>query len=102
MKRLFSICICVALSMFIAVPSIAETTLKQLQDAGVVRLGFANEAPYSYALPDGSLAGIDFDLMKLVFAELGVPKVEGVLTPFGSLMPVSRSAINGFRVQVPG
>jgi polar amino acid transport system substrate-binding protein len=65
----------------------AELTLAELQKQQMVRLGFANEAPFSYAATDGSLAGADYEIVSTLFAKLGVPKVEGVLTPFGSLIP---------------
>ncbi len=90
MKTLLSI-----LSILIAVgtasASYAETTLKELQDKGVVRLGFANEAPYSFTAPNGDLAGVDYEVMKIIFDKLGVPKIEGVLTPFSSLIPGLKS-----------
>src|SRR3546814_2676117 len=35
----------------------AETTLEKATAAGFIRVGFANEAPYGYATPDGKLTG---------------------------------------------
>ena len=35
----------------------AETTLEKARRQGYLRVGFANEAPYGYATPDGKLTG---------------------------------------------
>ena len=65
----------------------AQSTLERAKKDGVIRMGFANEAPWSFAQTDGAIAGADHDLAVLVFNHLGIPKVEGVLTKFGSLIP---------------
>ncbi len=65
----------------------AQSTLERAKGDGVIRMGFANEAPWSFAQTDGAIAGADHDLAVLVFDHLGIPKVEGVLTKFGSLIP---------------
>jgi polar amino acid transport system substrate-binding protein len=65
----------------------AQSTLERAKKDGVVRMGFANEAPWSFAQTDGAIVGADHDLAVLVFSRLGIPKVEGVLTKFGSLIP---------------
>jgi polar amino acid transport system substrate-binding protein len=65
----------------------AQGTLARIKKDAVVRIGFANEAPWSFAQADGTLAGADHELASLVFSKMGVPNVEGVLTKFGSLIP---------------
>lgn len=64
-----------------------EGTLHRLQLAGLVRLGIANEEPYSFANPDGTLSGESIDIAKYVFGNLGVPDIDVVVTEFGSLIP---------------
>jgi len=64
-----------------------ETTLERAQREGVIRVGFANENPYAYALPDGTLTGEAVEVARAVFTELGIEEMEGVLTEFGSLIP---------------
>jgi polar amino acid transport system substrate-binding protein len=54
---------------------------------GYIRVGFANEAPYGYATPDGKLTGESPEVVKAVLAKIGIPQVDGVLTEFGSLIP---------------
>lgn len=78
----------------------AQGTLERIKKDGVVRIGFANEAPWSFAQSDGTIAGADFDLATLVFTKLGVANLEGVLTKFGSLIPGLKA--NRFDVVVAG
>src|SRR6266581_1884922 len=65
----------------------SENLLDQLRKAGVIRVGFANEAPYGYADSSGKLTGEAPTVAKAVMQKLGVPDVEGVLTEFGALIP---------------
>jgi polar amino acid transport system substrate-binding protein len=81
-------------------PVHAEDTLSRIKKDGVVRIGFANEAPWSFAKSDGTIAGADYELAKLVFEKVGVPNLEGVLTKFGSLIPGLKA--NRFDVVVAG
>jgi polar amino acid transport system substrate-binding protein len=78
----------------------ADDTLARIKKEGVVRVGFANEAPWSFAKPDGTIAGADFELATLIFGRLGVPSLEGVITKFGSLIPGLKA--NRFDVVVAG
>lgn len=64
-----------------------ETTFERVKREGVVRVGFANENPYAYAKPDGTLSGEAVEVARVIFQRLGIPKMEGVLTEFGSLIP---------------
>jgi ABC-type amino acid transport substrate-binding protein len=65
----------------------AETTLERAKAQGYIRVGFANEAPFGYATPDGKLTGEAPEVAKAVLAKMGIPQVDGVLTEFGSLIP---------------
>jgi polar amino acid transport system substrate-binding protein len=64
-----------------------ETTLERVQREGVVRVGFANENPYAFAQPDGTLSGEAVEVARAVLSALGINEMEGVLTQFGSLIP---------------
>jgi polar amino acid transport system substrate-binding protein len=70
-----------------ATPEPEETTLERVQREGVVRVGFANESPYAFAQPDGSLSGEAVEIARVIFERLGIEEMEGVLTEFGSLIP---------------
>lgn len=64
------------------------STLDKVQSSGVVRVGYANEAPYGYQDSDsGEITGEAPEIAKAIMAELGVDEIEGVLTEFGSLIP---------------
>jgi polar amino acid transport system substrate-binding protein len=65
----------------------AETTLERAKKDGFIRIGFANEAPFGYATPDGKLTGEAPEVAKAVLAKMGINQVDGVLTEFGSLIP---------------
>ena len=65
----------------------AQTTLDSAKKAGVLRVGFANEAPYAFADTSGKLTGEAPTVAEAIMKQLGVPKLEGVLTEFGALIP---------------
>ena len=65
----------------------AENILEKLQDQGSIRMGFANENPFSYTTAEGELAGVDVDILRHILAEMGVNEIEGGLTTFGDLIP---------------
>ncbi len=64
-----------------------ESTLERVKREGVVRVGFANENPYAFAQPDGTLSGEAVEVARAVFQSMGIEEMEGVLTEFGSLIP---------------
>lgn len=66
---------------------VEESTLEHVRSEGVVRVGFANENPYAFAQPDGTLSGEAVEVARAVFESLGIEEMEGVLTEFGSLIP---------------
>src|SRR5687767_7474356 len=65
----------------------AQTTLERAKEDGFIRVGFANEAPFGYATPDGKLTGESPEVVRAVLAKMGIDQVDGVLTEFGSLIP---------------
>ncbi len=75
------------LSSFAPDGALAETTLEKAKAAGYIRVGFANEAPFGFATPDGKLTGEAPEVAKAVLAKMGIKEVDGVLTEFGSLIP---------------
>jgi polar amino acid transport system substrate-binding protein len=68
-------------------PASAQDALERARDSGFIRVGFANEAPYGYATPDGQLTGESPEVAKAVLSRMGIEEVDGVLTEFGSLIP---------------
>lgn len=66
----------------------AVGTLERAQQAGSIRVGYANEAPYAYLeSASGRLTGEAPEIARAVLARMGIREVEGVLTEFGSLIP---------------
>jgi len=64
-----------------------EGTLGRARGQGFIRVGFANEAPYGYVDESGELTGAAPEVAREVMRRLGVPELDGVSTPFGSLIP---------------
>lgn len=72
--------------------SSGSDTLQRIRDAGVVRVGFANEAPYAFVdTKTGRLTGEAPELARLVLRQVGVAEIEGVLTEFGALIPALKA-----------
>lgn len=66
----------------------SSDALARVRAAGVLRVGYANEAPFAYLDPDsGEVTGEAPEIAKHIAAKLGVAKVEGVLTEWGGLIP---------------
>lgn len=61
--------------------------LAALRRAGVMRVGLANQPPYSGLNPDGTVSGFVPALVQRIMASLGVPRVEGVVATYGELVP---------------
>jgi polar amino acid transport system substrate-binding protein len=69
-------------------PDTPGDTLERARAAGALRVGYANEAPYAYLDPaTGELTGEAPTLARAVIAELGIERIDAVLTEFGSLIP---------------
>ncbi|MQA08098.1 MAG: ectoine/hydroxyectoine ABC transporter substrate-binding protein EhuB [Pseudonocardiaceae bacterium] len=62
------------------------TLLERLRDKGEVRVGFANEAPYSFIGSDAEITGEAAELAKVIFERLGVPNLQPIPSEFGSLI----------------
>ena len=64
------------------------TTLERLENQKSIKVGFANEAPFAYIdIKTGKLTGEAPEIARVILKKLGVEKIEGVLTEFGSLIP---------------
>jgi polar amino acid transport system substrate-binding protein len=67
-------------------------TLAQLRQAKVIKIGIANQPPYSGLNPDGSITGLAPTIIQLIMERLGIPKVEGIIAPYGQLIPGLQAA----------
>lgn len=86
-RRALIALIAAATTLTLAGAGQAQSTLETAKEAGFIRVGFANEAPFGFATPAGTLTGESPEVVKAIMAKLGVPQVDGVLTEFGSLIP---------------
>ncbi|MFQ5709240.1 MAG: ectoine/hydroxyectoine ABC transporter substrate-binding protein EhuB [bacterium] len=69
-------------------PHKSHSTLAQAKAKGSILVGYANEAPYAYYdSKQNRLTGEAPEIARLVFREMGIEKIEGVLTEFGALIP---------------
>ena len=64
-----------------------ESTLEKIRTEGVIRVGVANQPPYSGMDPSGAVTGYVPTLVQEIMAKLGVPKVEGIVATYGELVP---------------
>lgn len=69
-------------------PATEGDALERLRERGVVRIGYANEAPFAFM--DSSrrrLTGEAPEIARVILQRMGLDRVEGVLTEFGTLIP---------------
>ena len=66
--------------------------LEGIRQAGIVRLGYANEAPYGYRdTATGEITGEAPEIARVVLRRLGIERIEAVVTEFGALIPGLRA-----------
>lgn len=64
------------------------TTLERIRRDDVVKIGYANEAPFAYHDSEADrLTGEAPEIARELARRMGINKVEGVLTEFGALIP---------------
>jgi polar amino acid transport system substrate-binding protein len=64
-----------------------EGLLAELQEAGTVTVGIANEPPFGYEDQEGNVTGEAPELARAVLTELGIEEIEAVAVEFGALIP---------------
>lgn len=88
LRRLFVAC---ALFGLTAGAAQAATTLETVKANSEIRIGYANESPFAYTETNGNVTGESPEIAKIIFARMGINKVDGVLTEWGSLIPGLRA-----------
>lgn len=88
---LTSLLICFAISTIVISYRVSSADLDTLQKAkseGVVRIGYANEAPYAYLdIVSGHVTGESPEIARIILSRMGIHHIESTLTEFGSLIP---------------
>lgn len=64
----------------------AGGTLDHVRREGVIRIGYAIEAPYAFLDADGRVTGESPEVARVVAARLGIPRIEWRQTEFGALL----------------
>ena len=65
----------------------ASGVLAELQEAGSVTIGVANEVPFGSVTEDGDATGIGPDVARAVLEELGIDTIEAEVVEFDNLIP---------------
>jgi polar amino acid transport system substrate-binding protein len=68
-------------------PASAQDTLNALKEQGFVRIGIANEPPYTAVKPDGTVTGAAPEVARAVFKRLGIPDVVASISEYGAMIP---------------
>ncbi|MFO8036836.1 MAG: ectoine/hydroxyectoine ABC transporter substrate-binding protein EhuB [Anaerolineales bacterium] len=64
-----------------------ESTFERAKREGVIRVAFANEAPYAYVSEEGKLTGESVEVARAIFKNLGIEEMDGILTEWSGLIP---------------
>lgn len=65
----------------------AQDTLARAVENGYLRVAIANEPPYTQVNADGTVTGAEPDVLRAVLASMGIAEIEGVTTPYESMIP---------------
>lgn len=76
-------------ALAVPMPAIAQAPglLAKLRAAKKVRVGLANQPPFSGITPDGKLIGMAPTLCQAILSKLGIPEMEGTVATYGELVP---------------
>jgi polar amino acid transport system substrate-binding protein len=65
----------------------ASNLLETAKSQGFLRVGIANEPPYTQVSADGKVTGCEPDVLRAVCKRLGIDEVQGIITPYESMIP---------------
>ena len=88
-RRLWAACL--LLGALGASAAQAETTFERIKSTGTIRIGYANEAPFAFTDTSGKVTGESPEIATQIFKQMGIAKVEPVLTEWGALIPGLRA-----------
>ncbi|MBW7866017.1 MAG: transporter substrate-binding domain-containing protein [Candidatus Hydrogenedentes bacterium] len=64
-----------------------DRSLNRVVSDGVIRIGYAVEAPYAFLKPGGEVSGEAPEVAKVIAAQLGIPRIEWRQMEFDALIP---------------
>lgn len=82
--------------LFAAIIFLRDQSLVRLQREGVIRIGYAVEAPYAYLKPGGEVSGEDIEVARLIANRLGIRRIEWRVVAFDDLI----TELEGGRIDV--
>lgn len=65
----------------------SDAAFDRIRESGVLRIGYAVEPPYAFITPDGRVTGESPEFARLVANEMGIERIDWVLTTFDALIP---------------
>ncbi|HSU69956.1 MAG TPA: ectoine/hydroxyectoine ABC transporter substrate-binding protein EhuB [Micrococcaceae bacterium] len=65
----------------------ASNLLEVAKAQGFLRVGIANEPPYTQVNTDGTVSGCEPDVLRAVCQRMGIKDVQGIITPYESMIP---------------
>jgi polar amino acid transport system substrate-binding protein len=65
----------------------SSNLLETAKSQGFIRVGIANEPPYTQVSADGKVTGCEPDVLRAVCKRLGINDVQGIITPYESMIP---------------
>ena len=71
----------------LALVDTSESTAERIARTGVIRIGYAVEAPFAYEDNQGRVTGESPEVARAVWQRLGVQRIEWIRTDFASLIP---------------
>lgn len=86
-KLTTALALAAVISAIVPMAAANAATLEQIKSQGYVRAATANEIPYGYMDTDGKAKGIAPEVAEAVLKKMGIPEIQWVVTPFGSLIP---------------
>ena len=63
------------------------STLERGMEDGYLRVGIANEPPYTEVNADGSVHGAEPDVLRAVLQTMGIEEIQGIVTPYDAMIP---------------
>ncbi|MCQ9165560.1 MULTISPECIES: ectoine/hydroxyectoine ABC transporter substrate-binding protein EhuB [unclassified Arthrobacter] len=65
----------------------AGNLLEIAKSQGFLRVGIANEPPYTQVNTDGTVSGCEPDVLRAVCQRMGIKDIQGIITPYESMIP---------------
>jgi len=65
----------------------SEDLLDRGKKQGYLRVGIANEPPYTKVSADGEVTGCEPDVFRAVVKSMGIADIQGIITPYNGMIP---------------